>query len=437
MKNILFRVTKRRNRIVKAAFPVIGTRMHKPSSIYIPLLWAILNVALSGQATAFAASSRTASALLRQLNHLTDARDAVLVAAPDGHVLAGINIDQALIPASILKLLTSLTALESLGPDYRFRTDFFIDRNHDLKIKGYGDPLLVSEALKVMAVQLASRLSWVNDLVLDNSYFSQPIRIPGRGSSTEPYDAPNGALCVNFNTVAFQRVHGRWVSDEPQTPLLPCVIPKIEASGLTRGRISMAGNSAEAQMYAGEMFRYFFDQAGLKVRGTIRSGRVSPETDELVWRYYSRHDLREVVADLLQYSNNFIANQILLVMGAKVYGPPATVDKGLKVLNQFYRKDLNIKTGRVVEASGISRENHVTARAMLTILERYKPFHTLMRRNGDQFYKTGHLKGIRTRAGFISTASGKLYPFVVMVNTPGRSTDAIMKIIESFFRNHP
>ena len=107
----------------------------------------------------------------------------------------------------------------------------------------------MSEALKVMAVQLASRLSWVNDLILDNSYFSQPIRIPGRGSSTEPYDAPNGALCVNFNTVAFQRVHGRWVSDEPQPPLLPCVIPKIEASGLTRGRISMAGNSAEAQMF--------------------------------------------------------------------------------------------------------------------------------------------------------------------------------------------
>ncbi|MEZ4577081.1 MAG: hypothetical protein R2875_03460 [Desulfobacterales bacterium] len=36
-------------------------------------------------------------------------------------------------------------------------------------------------------------------------------------------------------------------------------------------------------------------------------------------------------------------------------------------------------------------------------------------------YKTGTLNGISTRAGFLVSESGGLYPFVVYVNTPGKS----------------
>ena len=370
------------------------------------------------------------SVLAGDLDALTGPRDAVLVASPKGHILAGINIDRALVPASTLKLLTTLAALDRLGPSYRFRTDFYLDPENNLKIKGFGDPLLVSEEIKIMAGYLAVRLPAGHDLILDDSYFEQPVRIPGRGTSTEPYDAPNGALCVNFNTVAFARQNGHWVTDEPQTPLLPSVIPKITASGLIRGRITLAANSTEALAYTGELFGYFLKQAGLKVGGAPRRGRVDPQRDRLVWTHLSPDPLSRVVSELLEYSNNFIANQILLVLGAEELKAPATVDKGLQVLREYYRRDLGIQSGRIVEASGISRENRITARAMLKILQRYLPFHTLMRRQGRQYFKTGHLKGIRTRAGFLTGADGALYPFVVMCNTPGKSTDAIMRVIE-------
>lgn len=366
----------------------------------------------------------------RKLAAMAGAGDAVAVAAPDGDIIAGVNVDLALVPASILKLLTTLAALEKLGPDYRFRTDFYIDSRNNLKIKGYGDPLLVSEELKVMADHLAARLRAIHNLILDDFYFEQPVRIPGRGTSTEPYDAPNGALCANFNTVAFNRKNGRLVSDEPQTPLLPSVIPKIAASGLTSGRITLAANSTEALQYTGELFQYFFRQAGMEVEGAIGRGRVDPQRDRLVWPYRSRHELRKVAADLLEYSNNFMANQILLVMGAEVLGPPATVDKGLQALNDYYHGELKIESGRIVEASGISRQNRITARAMLKILQRYEPYHALMRREGRQFYKTGHLNGVRTRAGFLTSAHGEPYRFVVMINTPGKSTDGMMNAIE-------
>ena len=388
---------------------------------------AVLNVS-------WGAGNQKSADLAKQLSELAGPRDAILVAAPDGRTLAAVHEERPLVPASTLKLLTTLTALEKIGPEYRFKTDFYLDTRNNLKIKGYGDPLLISEELQVIAAHLAPLVPTVHDLVLDDSFFTQPVRIPGRGSSSEPYDAPNGALCVNFNTVAFKYSRGHWVSDEPQTPLLPSVIPKIAASGLRQGRITLAADRTEALEYAGELFRFFFRQNGIKVTGTVTRGRVNPESDQLIWTYWPVRNLSEVVAQLLEFSNNFIANQILLVMGAEVFGPPGTVEKGLKVLREFYRNDLGISTGRIVEASGISRENRITARAMLRILQRYEPYHSLMRREGRQFYKTGHLKGVRTRAGFLSGADGRLYRFVVICNTPGKTTDAIMRVIERHIR---
>lgn len=368
--------------------------------------------------------------LTKALTPLIGPRDAVLVAGPDRQTLVALNSDTALVPASILKLLTAAAALETLGSGYQFDTDFFLDQDNNLKIKGYGDPLLISERLAEIAAHLAGTIPSVQNLILDDTYFAQPVVIPGRGASDEPYDAPNGALCVNFNTVAFRRLEGRWVSDEPQTPLLPIVIPKIKASGLSVGRITLAGESTEALNYTGEMFRYFLQQAGIQVEGLVQSGVVDPDREHRVYRYHSQSDLSHAVANLLAFSNNFIANQILLVMGARAYGPPATMRKGLEVLRRYYAEDLGIRSGIIVEASGISRKNRMTAQAMATVLERFGPHRRLMRKKGRQFYKTGHLKGVRTRAGYLASAQGGHYRFVVIINTAGKTTRPIMKVME-------
>jgi D-alanyl-D-alanine carboxypeptidase/D-alanyl-D-alanine-endopeptidase (penicillin-binding protein 4) len=357
-----------------------------------------------------------------------------MVSAPDGAMLVSIHPDKELVPASILKILTSLAAIETLGQEFRFRTDFYTDQTNNLIIKGYGDPLLISERLNDIGSHLATMLSSVQNIVLDDSYFAQPIRIPGRGTSSEPYDAPNGALCVNFNTVAFTRNNGRWLTDEPQTPLLPSVIPKIEASGLSTGRITLVASQIEALEYTGALFEYFLNRSGITVMGSIERGQVNQRLDRKVWQYRSESNLSQTVAKLLEFSNNFIANQILLVLGAEIEGPPASVDKGLTVLKRFYHQTLGIKSGRIVEASGISRHNRITAAAMMEIVMRFSPHHELMRQNDRQYYKTGHLKEIRTRAGYIKSQDGGLYRFVVMLNTPGKSTHQIMRILEKELR---
>ena len=380
------------------------------------------------------AASASKSPLQAKIASMSGLLDSVLVVAPDGTELVNIRADIERVPASILKILTSLAAIETLGRGYRFKTDFYLDPENNLKIKGYGDPVLVSERLADIGDHLSARLDTVQDIILDDAYFSQPIRIPGRGTSMEPYDAPNGALCVNFNTVAFTRRNRQWISDEPQTPLLPSVIPLIEASGLTTGRITLAAGRDEALNYTGALFRYFLKQNGISVQGAIAHGRIAPARDRLIWRYRSSIDLAQAVSKLLEYSNNFIANQILLIMGAEAKGSPATMDKGLATLRFYYHDTIKISTGRIVEASGISRQNRINARAMMTILDRFTPYHDLMRKQNRQYYKTGHLKGIRSRAGYIKSGDGKLYRFVVILNTPGKSTHRIMRVLERELR---
>lgn len=366
-----------------------------------------------------------------KLARLTGSRDAVVVAAPDGKLLAAVHADQMLIPASVLKVLTSLAAIYHLGPDYRYPTDFYKDNNNNLWIKGYGDPLLVSEGLQSIAGRLAGLMGQVQDIILDDSYFASPIVIPGRTSkSVEPYDAPNGALCVNFNTVFFERRKDRWVSAEDQTPLLPWVIPKIEASGLSNGRITLAGTADEGVIYAGELFRYFMVQAGIAVKGGVVRGKADPGRQTMVLQVLSENQLTDIISDLLAFSNNFIANQLMLTMGAHAYGEPATVEKGLRTLRHYYNDVLGISGGHIAEASGISRQNRVSARIMLQLLLQFQPHHRLMRRNGRHWYKTGHLKGIRTQVGYLVGGDQQLYPYVVLVNTPGKTTHRLISEIE-------
>lgn len=359
--------------------------------------------------------------------------DAVRVADPQGAVLFAHNRDQKLIPASALKVLTALFAIDQLGPDYRFPTEFYVNEDNDLLIKGYGDPLLVSESVRAIAGRLAVKLDQVRDIVLDDTFFDRPVRIPGRANATlQPYNAPNGALCVNFNTVFFKIKNGSIQSAEPQTPMLPIARARIrEQKNTAKGRILLSDHADDSLIYAGQLFSYFLRQAGLQTRGKIRKGRVDEDpTARLVYRHAAQHDLTAVIESLLEYSNNYMANQLLLASGAAAYGPPATLDKGLNALKRYCRKELGLTGFTIVEGSGLSRKNRLSARMFAAILSAFKPYYHLMPQNGRVHAKTGTLDGIQTRAGYIESEGKGLFSFVVLLNSPGKRADPLVRQIE-------
>ncbi len=388
----------------------------KPARVLLTLLW-IFYLFFPGSLIASNLSS---------LSHLIGNQDAILVGDPEGRVIFSKNAQKKLIPASILKIFTSLVAFHFLGEDHRFNTDFYMDRDSNLKVKGYGDPLLLSEVLDEISEIFSTKFESIRDIVLDDTYFQHPIVIPGITSSFEPYDAPNGALCVNFNTVYFKRKNNTYVSAEPQTPLLPFVLPRIRQSALDRGRIILSNEKKETTRYTGQLLQYFLEKKKVKSRGKIKIGRVLKEKDTLIFKYVSRYTLKHIVAELMEHSNNFIANQILIASGAKLDPPSGTLKKGVQAGHFFAKKILKIDDFSFVEGSGISRKNKISADGMHKILKKFKPYHYLMRHTDREFYKTGSLKGIHTRAGYIRSRKGGLYPFVVMLNTPGKTTDSIM-----------
>ena len=374
---------------------------------------------------ALADQAQTVSRLLS----LIQEKDAVLLTDPQGKVLASGNAEKLLVPASTLKILTALVALHYLGEDFRFVTECYSDKDQNLKIKGYGDPLFVSDVMPEFARQVQARIHRYKDLVLDDSAFQQPLQIPGVTETTEPYDAPNGAFCANFNTISFQKTSGgKYVSAEPQTPLVPFALSRIRVSGTDSGRIVFSHSQGESVLYAGHLVASFLMQQGMASSGQIRIGRAE-EGDRLLIRYVSPYLLTDVISKLMEYSNNFIANQLFITAGIQAYGLPGTIDKGIRASQEFLRKEMQIETLQLAEGSGISRENKLSALHLDQLLVRFYSYRQLMRRQGNELFKTGTLTGVRTRAGYIEDGKGGSYRFVVMINTAGKTVDPVMEII--------
>ena len=366
---------------------------------------------------------------LSQMLSLIHEKDALLLTDPQGKILASKNAEKPLVPASTLKILTALVALHYLGEDFRFVTECYSDKDQNLKIKGFGDPLFVSDVMPDFSRQVQARIHNYKDLVLDDSAFQQPLRIPGVTATTEPYDAPNGAFCANFNTISFQKTSdGKYTSAEPQTPLVPFALTRISASGTSSGRIVFSHSHGESVLYAGHLVASFLSQHGVSSSGKIRIGRVE-DGDELLIRYVSPYLLTDVISRLMEFSNNFIANQLFITAGVQAYGLPGTIDKGIRASQEFLRKELQIETIQIVEGSGISRQNRLSATQLDQLLVRFYPNRQLMRRLGNELFKTGTLDGVRTRAGYIEDGKGGSYRFVVMINTAGKTADPVMEII--------
>jgi D-alanyl-D-alanine carboxypeptidase/D-alanyl-D-alanine-endopeptidase (penicillin-binding protein 4) len=364
-------------------------------------------------------------------------REAIRVTAPDGRVVLAIHQHTPLMPASTLKLLTVLTVFDALGPEYRFETVCYRRSTGDLVIHGTGDPLLISEILDTLAAQLADRMTdkgihkSFRDIILDDSYFQGPLAIPGVGTTTNPYDAPVGALCVNFNTVAFRMVDGGPVSAEPQTPLIPFAEERIRRlRPKTDGRIVLTHNHDDALLYAGYLLRAFLAEHCIAVTGRIRRGRVDPARDRELLRFQSPFSVATGVTKLLHYSNNFMANQLLIAAGAKVYGPPGTLEKGVRLLGRFAREHLGILDGVVSEGSGIARTNRMTAAGMDRVLKRFLPYREMLRSDEDGFYKTGTLDHVRARVGFIDAGGDGVYSYVILLNSGNGSADRYLPVVQ-------
>jgi D-alanyl-D-alanine carboxypeptidase/D-alanyl-D-alanine-endopeptidase (penicillin-binding protein 4) len=358
----------------------------------------------------------------------------VLVMDAAGNELVAQNIDKPFVPASVTKIVTAWLAMEVLGGDYRFETRFYLDDKRKLYVRGGGDPFLISEELAPLATELVAAIGTkpITGIVLDASYYPSNLRVPGIVNTDEAYNALNSALAVNFNTVNAVRSGNKVRSAETQTPITPLAITQFRLRGPNgKGRISLSQDPTVSLQYAGELIAAFIARAGGSVKGKISTGTV-PAGLKPVYVHRQSRTLSEILVELLRASNNYIANQVFLEIGAHRLGGPVSLEKSHRVANEMLAAHGLAGAIHLEEGSGISRDNRFTARGLAKVLELFAPHADLLHGRDGGMNKTGSLEGVRTLAGYADTAShGRVRFVIALTSNDGEMRFRLLRAIES------
>ena len=358
----------------------------------------------------------------------------VLVVDAEGRELIARNADAPFVPASVAKIVTAWLAMDVLGGDYRFETRFYLDDKRVLYVHGGGDPFLVSEELAGLGAELVASVGKkpITGMVLDASYYPADLRIPGIEDDHEPYNALNAALSVNFNTVYATRKGDIVRSAEPQTPITPLAISEFRARGPSgTGRISLSQDPAVSLRYAGELIAAFVAKAGGKVSGDISTGTVPAGLAPVLVHKQSR-PLSRILVELLRASNNYVANQVFLEIGAARAGGPVGLEKSLAVAHEKLAAAGLAEAIHIEEGSGISRGDRFTARGLAKILELFEPHADLLRGHDGGLNKSGTMDGVRTLAGYADTQSHGRVRFVISLpGDAGETRFTLLRAIET------
>lgn len=400
------------------------------------------------------------------------------------------------VPASVMKLITSYAALGTLGPNYRWPLDVFTTGrirqgtlNGNLYIKGYGSPEFNTAALRKVLRSIRQKgVRNINGkVVFDNSYFKPASQAAGAfdGKAQAAYNAKPDALLFNERINKFKiRTVGKRVKVTNLTPThnLKIVNKMRKTRRSCRPRISVSHQkhqtvvtfsgkfarrcgtrtyarviSEPSRMIYGTMKSLWKREVGGQLNTQFAMGRVPANARPLI-RTYSR-TLAEILPTIDKDSNNVMARQLLLTIGAKKTGQTGTEKNGANAVGRWLAsRGLNFPELRIENGSGLSRYARISAHHVGDLLvDAYRsPYRnvlmqslaiagvdgTMKRRlrgsnvKGRGFFKTGTLRDVRSIAGYVKAADGKTYVVAILHNDPKarrRALAAHDKLIEWVF----
>lgn len=349
----------------------------------------------------------------------------VLLVDQQGATVIAAQAEQSFIPASTTKLVTAWLALQHWGEAHQFETAFYLDSaTQVLWIKGGGDPFLVSEELQLIAAQLAQLgLSEIAGLGIDTHLFSQDLRVPGASRSNNPYDAIPTALAANFNTINVKRVAGKIVSAEAQTPMTATAkqIAVAHRVGTKPLRVNTGFSRQQSERYFAELMAAFLRQQDIAVGEQIEWGNV-PNIPPY-YQHRNSKTLADVIRPMMQYSTNFIANQLILMLSAAAYQQPANFADVQRYMETTLTQHFGWQDFTLKEGAGLSRDNRLSPRQLVSLLDDFKPWkHLLPEVSPGIFAKSGTLNKVSTLAGYRVDAGQQWQAFALMMRQSVRHT---------------
>ncbi|MDK2754879.1 MAG: D-alanyl-D-alanine carboxypeptidase/D-alanyl-D-alanine-endopeptidase, partial [Gammaproteobacteria bacterium] len=267
-------------------------------------------------------------------------------------------------PASTMKLLTTIAALDLLGPSYQWKTKIYLTGTlkagtlkGDLVFKGSGDPWFVIERFwKLLKNLQAQGLKHIDgDLVIDDHLFDQSA-IDTHTLDGKPYRAYNtspSAALINYSytKIIVRSAHnGLTVLTEPPISTLQIKNKVRVLAGACNGRnggitLAVTAHSNRTEVTVGGqypptcgevilkrsvlphnqyiygLFRYLWEEMGGSLTGTFRKGTAAPGDTEFL--SFPSVPLGQIVININKFSNNVMSRNLLLTLAAEHNGAPA------------------------------------------------------------------------------------------------------------------
>jgi len=328
----------------------------------------------------------------------------------------------ALIPASTLKLLTTAAALSQFGPDSRFTTDVRATSPPaggevgDLYLVGGGDPLLsTAEFASDGGYQGQPRRSTSIEALADK-VVATGVRRVGRIIGDESrYDSER--LVPSWNP--------RYIANFDISPLSALVVNKAFTSD-NPPAVAVSPPTHAATVLAEQ----------LRARGVTVGGTGTGKAPAGTTRVTSTESLplSDIVAEILQNSDNMAAEMLVKEMGARP-GTPGTTAAGLSAVADRLRQLAGVTPEEVatVDGSGLDRGDKVTCSVLQRVVAQSPPAlaaglpvagrnGTLFRRflgspaAGKVWAKTGSLEGVAGLSGFVTAKDNRNVAFSLISN---------------------
>lgn len=325
------------------------------------------------------------------------------------------NAQMALTPASIMKLLTTATALEVLGQDFQFKTSLFIKGNikdsvlyGDIILVGGGDPTLGSRyfpnrnPFEDFRVALKKKgINKINgNIIADDSHFSEE-EIPDTwvwGDLGNYYGTGVSGLNYHDNTVFLEFSSGnvgdttKLISLEPNYPSLhfknwvtaqninsdqayifgsPYDEKRLVKGSIPKNRNSfkVKGSVPNPPLFAASVFKSYLDSNNLMVSGSVLVNRnAHADTNLVLVKNYFSPKLKDIVYQTNQFSINHYAEVLARELGRK--NGNGSFASGVKYITKHWEKQgVDVSFLFIEDGSGLSRHSALSPNTMTRILE--------------------------------------------------------------------
>ena len=409
-----------------------------------------------------------------------------------------------LIPASVTKLFIAASALTHWGARHTFLTRVYTRGNikagvlnGDLIFYGLGDPELTNEKVWSLINNLQQLgLKKINgNLVVNTSYFGKiildaPDRIQAKSHSKVAYDGLPSSTGTNFGNISVFIAPGRKAGDPAIIKISPYRLDNILLKGVVQtisgknntiqisrvtqnkqeiltvsGKLGVESKPltiyrsvGDSNLTTANLLSAFLQEASISLNGKIQlESTPLLQTDKLLTQLES-DPLIHSLQDMLFYSNNYIADMLMLDLWRDSQTTLASTAINLSDATQLLFNNYKLMlvnthfsikntdgSPTFKNASGLTPLNRVSARDLIILLDgMYKnkrdfPIYygsLLMPRQQKIWrgmitaqhpwmeyssFKTGHIsvpKSVYTMAGYFSMQNGDIGAFAVLFNAP-------------------